>query len=272
MRPFPRQAFQRLQRQLRPHQMSIRHPPIEQCVRQPFSCVERQPAELRHRLIAAAHMRCPEYRVVEAKTRRGEFEGVFRNCLPRRKRDHPFGAGLPERVRPQQSWPRANAWRMANQAQRKDGAESAISGQIFRLFAGQRNDGDALAWGAHALSAVRMGNARIDCFKAVRAAVIVVVGYQRTADLPAGIDAELEIRPFYLVAVAKRPVEAEQSFGRRERRRCWNCLASTSRSGRRNPATFRALRRDISWKTYRLSGSWEATSENAPVKRKLPSR
>ena len=129
-----RNAFSVLRRQFRPHQMRVRHPPVEQSVRQSVRSIERQPAEPRHRLAAAAHMRCPEDRVVEVEAGRGEFEGVFRPGSPGRKRDHPLGARLPGKLDRGTSLPKANRAHGRRQARQWTAANPPFRGRRAPAF------------------------------------------------------------------------------------------------------------------------------------------
>ena len=55
-----------------------------------------------------------------------------------------------------------------------------------------------------------MKNTGIDIFIAGTSAIIVMTNDKRLFDLAAGIDAKLEIRPLYLIAVAQRAFKPEQ--------------------------------------------------------------
>ena len=57
-----------------------------------------------------------------------------------------------------------------------------------------------------------MQNTGIDVFIAGASAIIVMIDDKRAIDLAAGIDAKLEIRPLYLVAVTQRAIKPEQGF------------------------------------------------------------
>ena len=188
-------------------------------------------------------MRGPEDRVVDVEAGRGEFESVFRDRLSGCKRDHPLGARLPSELDRSQAC-RKRIRRVPCRAEGMDGREPAFSGQICRSF--RRT---ARRWRPIRRSCLvrrHVDDAGIDGFKAVGAAVIVVIDDKRTADLPARIDTELEIRAFYLVAIAQRPVEPEYLLPAEKGIDAGISSSSTNGSGKRNRATFRGRCSDIS--------------------------
>ncbi len=218
--------------------MGIRHPPVEQRVGQPLRRIEGKTAEPRHRLAAIKrYMRRPEDRVVEPKAWRGEFEGVFRNRLAWRKGDHPLGARLlASSVAAILSESVSGAWSVSARAR------MAMNSPFPGRYSSRSPDSDTMATvpatsTRSCLLRSRMYDARIDRLKAVGAAVIVVIDDQRAADLTARIDAELENTGLLSRCDSRAGRRSGIIFRRREKPRCWSRLASTSRSGRRNPAT-----------------------------------
>ena len=126
-------------------------------------------------------------------------------ALPSTRRPLP-GQELPPPVAP----PAKMDHRQAN-ADDRTASNAPVAGQTCAGIAGlQRQSPGYFWWRSSSRPDLSRSLAGLNGVEAVTAAVIVMIGHQRTFNRAARIDAELEIRAMDLVSIAKRTAELEQ--------------------------------------------------------------
>ena len=182
-------------------------------MRQPLRRVESEPGQSRDRLAASQYMRGAEYGIVEPKGRRGELQRVLGKRLAGREHDHPLRSRLfggLDRRKPRRQ---AAGSGIVRKLDVPNFSETSAPRQAVRDGSGKGNDGkgpSGFGRATHSIACRDVKHRRIDVLITVPTAVIVVVDGERPGDVAAGIDAELEVGPLDLVAVAELPGEMKQ--------------------------------------------------------------